>query len=766
MSSLIAALRAALSLDTVQFDAGAKRARNTASSTARSINKSLGTIKAVGAGFFSAFSIAALSTGIKRALEYAGSLGEVSQQLGVTTRDLQVFRFAAGQVGVSQEQLETGLSKLTITMGKVAAGAKAPTQALKAIGVSVDELKGKDTGEAFRIIADGLAKIPDRAQRAAVEVALFGKSGAMLDNLLSGGSKAVNQLSQAAEELGIVLSDEQIQKADDTADKLDALKTVLAANIAGVVADNANSIVGLAQSLARLTSEIVKFLNSSPELALGIIGALAGSRFGLPGAAIGAVIGAGVGSRLAQGQEDGNLDPRFRQKKFREARARLAKAESLSAKNAPDGQVIAARRELDKQRDLAKKAIAAANRPKPGHVAGGGNIEQFLATGGGGGKGKKDNSAAEAERARKEALRDAYQFAQDERRANIEILRGKEELATNLDDRTELALQQLQLEHEGAVAEIQYQKDMGEITDAQAKIRIAQEEKITALKKDLILTERAAQQREDEDRMLDTQFNIRRDELQALLNLAQTSEERRRLALELLNLDYEEKRQALERAVANEKLTQAVRDRAQAELDALPNQFSLDRQNVIQGTRGPMEDWMANAQNTSDAFEMLKVQGIEGAIDALTRLQDGFKSFRDAAVSALKDVIAQLIRIQLMKMVANLLGSAVGAPGLGSATGGMSSAIGYAGLPGFASGGSFVIGGKRGVDQNIMAINGVPIAKVGFGERVNIDPNSRGSMSQGHSLTQNFYGSVSRETAMQAGVKARQGIMSANRKGA
>jgi hypothetical protein len=127
VSNIIASLRVALGLDSAQFSTGAKRAQRDANTMAASINRSLGSIKAGLAGFASAFSVGLLARGIKSALDYAGSLGEVSQQLGVTTRDLQVFRFAAGQLGVSQEQLETGLSKLTITLGRVAAGAKAPT---------------------------------------------------------------------------------------------------------------------------------------------------------------------------------------------------------------------------------------------------------------------------------------------------------------------------------------------------------------------------------------------------------------------------------------------------------------------------------------------------------------------------------------------------------------------------------------------------------------------------------------------------------------
>jgi hypothetical protein len=57
--------------------------------------------------------------------------------------------------------------------------------------------------------------------------------------------------------LGIVLSDEQIQQADRTADKIEALETVLKAKIAGYVADNADSILNLADAIEKLASVTV-----------------------------------------------------------------------------------------------------------------------------------------------------------------------------------------------------------------------------------------------------------------------------------------------------------------------------------------------------------------------------------------------------------------------------------------------------------------------------------------------------------------------------
>src|SRR5690242_17160527 len=103
MSALIGALRVSLSAETAQFEAGMKRAQRTASQTESSFKKSFGglgnIVKTGTAGAVSGLSVGLLVQGARAALDYAGSLGEVAQQLGVTSRELQVFRFAVQQNG-------------------------------------------------------------------------------------------------------------------------------------------------------------------------------------------------------------------------------------------------------------------------------------------------------------------------------------------------------------------------------------------------------------------------------------------------------------------------------------------------------------------------------------------------------------------------------------------------------------------------------------------------------------------------------------------
>jgi hypothetical protein len=257
-STLLGSIRVALGLDTAQFEAGANKSRSIARGMSKDIESSFKSAKIAVEGLVAAFAVGALTEQIKKSLQYAAAIGETATTLGVTTKQLQEYRFAAQQSGVAQEALEGGLQRLTVSIGKAEVGSKAQIKAFNAIGISVDQLKGKNTGQVFDKIADGLKNVTDRSQRAAIEVALFGKAGALLDSLLSGGSARLNALAEAARQLGVVLSDEQIRNAEVTAHKLEALKTVLEANIASTVTANANSILSLAQALSTLTTETMR----------------------------------------------------------------------------------------------------------------------------------------------------------------------------------------------------------------------------------------------------------------------------------------------------------------------------------------------------------------------------------------------------------------------------------------------------------------------------------------------------------------------------
>ena len=273
MSSFIGQLRISLGLDSAAFESGAKRAAaevNTLGSKAERAGFKVGSMtKALVAGA-SAFAATAIVSQLKDAvvagLDYAASLGETAQQLGVTTKTLQEYRYAADQVGISQDDMDNGLAKLTRTIGMAVEGNKKQVQAFQRLGISVRDANGnvRDAGDIIPELATALQNLGSPAERAAVLVELFGKSGQKMGSLMADGARGVNSLREDAQKLGIVMSDALINKADEASDKMASLNRVITAKIAIAVAENADAIIKLADAFAELipkVSEAVDWLS-------------------------------------------------------------------------------------------------------------------------------------------------------------------------------------------------------------------------------------------------------------------------------------------------------------------------------------------------------------------------------------------------------------------------------------------------------------------------------------------------------------------------
>jgi hypothetical protein len=757
----IGGVHVSASIGTAEYSADAKKLKTETVALERSLKGSFSGMSAAVKGFGGALT-AGLSIGLlgglaKKALDFAAAIGTTAKQLGVGTKELQLFRHAAGQMGVKQTEADKGLEKLGVTLGKAAAGSKTATAALGAVGVTIEDIKTKSRTEIFGQIADQMNKQGGAAKNAAASNAIFGESASKLTPLLDKGSRGINELSAAAERLGIVLSDRQIQQADQTAQKLEDVRAVLSAQIAGVVADNAASIVSLANALASLTSSIVNFLGSNPQAALGILGALAGSRFGLPGAAAGGIAGVFAGGKIAAGARDANMDPRVRAAAIRKAQAEYNRTKTLYG-GGPAGKTDRARaaKELQRQIDLGRQAEAAL-RAGTG-AAGGAAIPQFLAPAAKGGGRKRTPRAP-----KDTSLRDAYQFDQELRRAEMDILRATQSLSTDYSERATIAVQLLDLEKQAHEAELKYRVASGDINEAQAAQLRAQYDKKDALERQAIIADESAQRAEDAARLDAVTLELDRNKLESEARLAETAKEQRDVQLRLLELAYRQERARLETIIADEQSTYAAKEEARRRLSALSETQSNDRAAVIQGTRGPWEEFAhaaTDAKKMEEAFQSVAVNGVGAITDGLLDAIEGTKSLGEVFQQVAQEIIRELLRIMIQKMIVQAIGSSIGIPGVPGMAGG-----GTVPVPGYAQGGAMILGGRGGRDRNLLSMNGLPIARVSRGETLSIQPANSNGMGMTVPVSITVMGNMNRETPDQVASAIRRRVATATRKG-
>jgi hypothetical protein len=264
--------------ETARFNADIKRAAANLNGESAKMNRALAgisanlaAVKRAGQAIAGAAMLTEFASATKRALDYAGGLGEVAQQLGVTTDDLQVYQYAATQVGVTQSEMERGLQRLSRTLGEAQTGSASAGAAFAALGVQIRTADGgfRSVSDILPEVADAIAKIPDPARRAAVEAQLFGKAGQQLAPLLEGGRRAIDKMRTAAYQLGGVLSSDQIANADRAADKLAEVKYVMSVRFASVVADNTDAIYDFANSLETGAREAIKFVQAVEDVLAG-----------------------------------------------------------------------------------------------------------------------------------------------------------------------------------------------------------------------------------------------------------------------------------------------------------------------------------------------------------------------------------------------------------------------------------------------------------------------------------------------------------------
>lgn len=794
-SSLIGALRVSLGIETANFEAGTKRARAIAQRDSVAIQKSLSGIKAGFNGMIAAASIGALTIAAKRALEYASSLGEVAQQLGVTSKELQEYRYAASQVGISNEDMDKSLAKLTRNIGEAKAGSKAQATTFRELGVAIQDANGKvyTAGQVIPKLADALAKIKDPATRARLEVELFGKTGQKLDTLLSGGSAGVNSLRDAAQKLGVVLSDEQIQNADTTADKLAAVQQVLQARIAGVVSDNAAAIVSLASALGKLASVVGSL---PPELLGTLTGAAIGGRVaGLPGALAGAATGLVTGMSVRAESNDANGDVDFRRKALKSSLGAWRQARRGNPMADPGGKVGAgsssaqhqraetAWKEVERQWGLfnqAKAAEAARTKKKTVVATADGALPTVKPSGGHKPKkGTKDKTQDYLERYGRELAG----LADDQLQLQLAI-------TTDAHEKARLEHLRLETSKEAYDDDVDNRYAAHELTKEQAEqLRLAKDANTTrehTLVNWKLDDELTSQELATTRARLDNEQELLRGDLAA----ARTQAARRRIQLAILAREEELERASLEALIARHDSTEVEKAIAQAKLDQLSKESGQRADAVRRDTMGPLESYLDGIPDSIDrideAFEGAAANGLstfnQGIADAIV---SGGNLF-DVLMGGLKQFASQLLQMQFDQGIKALLGGIGGgsggsgiAGGVGGLLGALGGSLSHAGsgvtagasswlsgvggttdyLPGFATGGTIRIGGAPGRDRNTLAINGRAVARVSANENLRIEPaNGRSASGDTYNLHVTVPGAMSDRDARRTGDQVAAGF--------
>lgn len=190
--------------------------------------------------------------------KWADDLNTLSKQTGISTEDLQKYQYAASRIDVSVETLTGSMSKLTKNMAGARDGTGAAAEAFDMLGVNVTNADGslRDNEDVFKDTIKALGDIENETERDAAAMAIFGKSAQDLNPLILGGAEALEKLGQEAENAGIILDQQSIDKLNGVQDAVDGLKAsaqgaahLFSVGFAGPIGEAINTVTGYIQKL-------------------------------------------------------------------------------------------------------------------------------------------------------------------------------------------------------------------------------------------------------------------------------------------------------------------------------------------------------------------------------------------------------------------------------------------------------------------------------------------------------------------------------------
>lgn len=209
----------------------------------------------LGAGLASVFIVKQIAGFITDTIDAGSALKLTSERLGVTVDELERYRFATNQNGISTENADRALQMFNRQLGESELGSKAATKGIAQLGsgMSAAQLSALPLQDLLGQIADKFAGMTDKSAKTQLAMKLFGRAGAALIPMLDQGAAGMKQLNDEFDALGGGIGGDLATKMLDAqreTKKLDFVWGVLKARLVGDILPGVTKFVLLLAKVA------------------------------------------------------------------------------------------------------------------------------------------------------------------------------------------------------------------------------------------------------------------------------------------------------------------------------------------------------------------------------------------------------------------------------------------------------------------------------------------------------------------------------------
>lgn len=215
-------------------------------------------------GALAALGIVGAATGVAviglaaHAAETAEKLYSLSQATGVSVETLSGLSQVAKINGIEVEQLAKGLERMGKSAFAAAEAGPKTKNAYRELGIEVRDASGhmRDQADIFEDVATKFSTMQNGAEKTALAMQIFGKSGADLIPVLNRGGEEIAQLVGHFQKLGAIMDTDTAAASEKIAEDF----TLMKAAFQGV--EN-RILVGLTPAITEFLNEVVSGLEDS-----------------------------------------------------------------------------------------------------------------------------------------------------------------------------------------------------------------------------------------------------------------------------------------------------------------------------------------------------------------------------------------------------------------------------------------------------------------------------------------------------------------------
>jgi len=227
MAVEIGALRAMLSLDSAAFDKGAKRAKASMNGLQRSLTNAADKMKSVGRAMTTRVTAPlALAAGaaVRSSLKTVDAQAKMAQSLDTTVVSIQNLTRASDLAGISQEDLNGSLRRMTRRISLAEDGTGAAVDAFERLNLSASDLADLPVDKRVEIITRRIREMIPEAEQAGVASKVFGdKTGLAIMRL---DSDVIAQATEEIRKFGVGVSDVDADKIEAANDAMSSIGLV------------------------------------------------------------------------------------------------------------------------------------------------------------------------------------------------------------------------------------------------------------------------------------------------------------------------------------------------------------------------------------------------------------------------------------------------------------------------------------------------------------------------------------------------------------